>query len=129
MMATGPQTTPFADSDAYSISLDDLATVIAPLQALHQQAIEALTPNVRDIIESNSRDVRLIERTLDHLLDHACIPRGLAVFKSLCRYYWAIDPHATASYIYAYREMWDDGDHRNNETEIEAEMINCIAQV
>jgi hypothetical protein len=126
MMATGPQTAPSPDSDAYRALLDDLATVIAPLQALHQQAIEALTPNVHDIIESNSRDARLIEHTLDHLLDHACIPRGLVIFKSLCRYYWAIDPHATASYIYAYRGMWDDEDKKTNETEIEAEMATTV---
>jgi hypothetical protein len=129
MIATGPQTAPSPDPDAYRALLDDLATVIAPLQALHQQAIEALTPNVHDIIESNSRDARLIERTLDHLLDHACIPQGLVVFKSLCRYYWAIDPHATASYIYAYREMWDDEDKKTTEIEIKAEMVNGIAHV
>jgi hypothetical protein len=113
MMATGPQTAPSPDSDAYRALLSNLAAIVAPFQALHQQAIEALTPNVHDIIESNSRDARLIEQTLDQLLDHACIPQGLVVFKSLCRYYWAIDPHATASYIYAYREMWDDGDKKN----------------
>jgi hypothetical protein len=129
MMATGPQTAPSPDSDAYRALLGNLEAIIAPLQALHQQAIEALTPNVHDIIESNSRDERLIERTLDHLLDHACLPQGLAIFKALCRYYWAIDPHATTSYVYAYREMWDDGDHKNNETGIEAEMVNRIAQV
>jgi hypothetical protein len=129
MIATGPQTAPSPDSDAYHALLDDLAAIIAPLQALHQQAIEALTPNVHDIIESNSQDARLIERTLDHLLDHACIPQGLVVFKSLCRYYWAIDPHATASYIYAYREMWDDENKKTNGTEIEAEMVNGIANV
>jgi hypothetical protein len=129
MMATSPQTAPSPDSDAYRSLLDDLATVIAPFQALHQQAIEALTPNVHDIIESNSRDARLIERTLAHILDHACIPQGLVVFKSLCRYNWKIDPHATASYIYAYREMWDDGDQQANKAEIDAEMVNGIAQV
>jgi hypothetical protein len=129
MMATGPQTAPSAASGDYSALLDRLAAVIAPLQALHQQAIEALTPNVHDIIESNSRDARLIEHTLDHLLDHACIPQGLAVFKSLCRYYWKIDPHATASYISAYREMWDNKNKKTNETEIEAEIVNDVTQV
>jgi hypothetical protein len=129
MMRTGSQMELSPDSGAYSAFLDSLTAVIAPLQVLHQQAIEALTPNVHDIIESNSRDARLIEHTLDHLLDHACIPHGLVIFKSLCRYYWAIDPHATASYIYAYCEMWDDGDKKTNETEIEAEMVNDIPPV
>jgi hypothetical protein len=129
MMATGPQTAPSPDSNAYRALLGNLATLIAPLQALHQQAIEGLTPNVHDIIESKSRDARLIEQTLDHLLDHACIPQGLVIFKSLCRYYWAIDPHATASYIYAYREMWDSDEQKNDEAEIEVEMVNDVTQV
>jgi hypothetical protein len=129
MMATGPQTAPSPDSDAYRALIGNLEAIIAPLQALHQQAVKALTPSVHDIIASNSRDARLIEQTLDHLLDHACIPQGLVIFKFLCRYYLAIDPHATASYIYAYREMWDDGDQKTNEAESEAEMLNDIPQI
>lgn len=129
MMATGPQTTPSPDSDAYRDLLSNLAAVISQLQALHQQAVEALTPNVHNIVESNSRDTRLIEHTLDQLLDHACIPQGLVIFKSLCRYYWGIDSYATASYIDTYREMWDDGDQKTTEAESEAEMVNDIPQV
>ena len=29
------------------------------------------------------------------------------LFKKLCRYYWDIDPIATAGHINAYRDMWD----------------------
>ena len=96
-----------ADSDAYEGLLSNLTAALAPLQTLHQQAVETLAPTVREIIETRSRDPHAIEHTLDHLLDHACIPQGLACFKSLCRYYWQINPQATASYIFAYREMWD----------------------
>ena len=106
------------DSDAYRALLGGLSAAIAPLQFLHQQAVETLAPSVREIIESRSRDAPLIEHTLDHLLDHACIPQGLAVFKSLCRYYWEINPHATASYISAYREMWDSNGQENKESQL-----------
>ena len=106
------------ESDAYRGLLDDLVTALAPLQALHQQAVEAHAPTVREIIRTGSRDGRLIEHTLDHLLDHACIPQGLALFKSLCRYYWDLNPQATASYVNAYREMWDSDN--TNETEEES---------
>ena len=98
------------DSTAYRGLLDDLASVIAPLQALHQQAVETHTPIVREILQNGRRDTRLIEHTLDQLLDHACIPKGLALFKSLCRHYWQLNPQATVSYINAYREMWDSDD-------------------
>jgi hypothetical protein len=72
------------DSDPYRDLLDDLSAAIAPLQKLHQQAVEIHVPAVREILLSGSRDAHLIEHTLDHLLDHACIPQGLALFKSLC---------------------------------------------
>lgn len=113
-----PQQAASTNSAACRDLLAELSAVIAPLQALHQQAVETLAPAVREIIGSRSRDARLIEHTLDHLLDHACIPQGLALFKSLCPHYWEINPQATASYINAYREMWDSDD--KNETEAEA---------
>jgi hypothetical protein len=112
-----PQTIATPDATAYRDLLDDLSAVIAPLQARHQQAVAANAPTVREILRNGSRDTRLIEQTLDHLLDHACIPQGLALFKSLCRYYWDLNPQATASYINTYREMWDSDDQ--NETGME----------
>jgi hypothetical protein len=110
-----PQPDALPDSKAYQDLLQNLTTVLAPLQALHQQAVETHAPTVREILRNGSRDARLIEHTLDHLLDHACIPKGLALFKSLCRHYWELNPQATASYIKAYREMWDSEDQETLE--------------
>jgi hypothetical protein len=110
------------ESKAYQDLLQNLKTVLAPLQALHQQAVESHAPTVREILRNGSRDARLIERTLDHLLDHACIPQGLAVFKSLCRYYWDLNPQATASYINAYREMWDSDDQETLEANLAGDL-------
>ncbi len=31
-----------------------------------------------------------------------------ALYKRLCRHYFEIDPEATAFYVNAYREMWDE---------------------
>lgn len=101
---------PTADSDAYQDLLEELSAIMAPLQTLHQQAVAIHAPTVREMVRNGSRDKQLIEHTLDQLLDHACIPDGLVLFKTLCRYYWQIDPQATASYVYAYREMWDSDD-------------------
>jgi hypothetical protein len=33
---------------------------------------------------------------------------GLALFKTMYHHYWPLRPQATASYVQAYREMWDD---------------------
>jgi hypothetical protein len=101
------------DTSAYLDLLNALSTAISPLQTLHQKAIEALKPSVQVLVRSGSRDVHQIEHTLDQLLNHACTPEGLTLFKTLCRHYWLIDPQATASYVQAYREMWA-GDEEND---------------
>ena len=106
-------------ADPYKDLLAELSATIAPLQALHQQAVETLAPTVQDILRSGSRDAQWIEHTLDQLLDHARIPEGLALFKALCRHYWTLDPQATASYVNAYREMWD-GNEQNRTQEVKA---------
>jgi hypothetical protein len=95
----------------YQDLLAELAQSMAELQALREQAIEALAPTVQKLVHSGSRDVQRIEHALDQLVDLACLPEGLALFKTLCRHYWTLDPQVTASYINAYREMWDADDH------------------
>lgn len=98
---------------SYPELLAQLQTLTADLQALREQGIAALTPVVQELVHSGSCDVQRIEHTLDQLLDLACLPEGLALFKTLCRHYDALDPQATAGYIHAYREMWDDEDQND----------------
>lgn len=100
---------------SYQDLLHELKKNMGELQILRQQAVEALTPAVQEMVRSGSRDVQRIEHTLDQLLDHACLPEGLANFKALCRHYWTLDPQATASYINAYRELWDADDQNDTE--------------
>ncbi len=106
------------DADPYQDLLQTLAATAAPLKALHQQAIEALSSTVQNIVCSRSHDAQLIEHTLDQLLNHAYPPKGSALFKTLCRHYWSLDPQATASYVHAYREMWD-GNQQNDTQELQ----------
>ena len=105
-------------ADPYQDLLAELSATIAPLQALHKQAVEALAPTVQDLLRSRSRNAQWIEHTLDQLLNHACLPAGLALFKTLCRHYWTLDPQATASYVNTYREMWD-GEDKNDTADVE----------
>jgi hypothetical protein len=90
--------------DALIRKVGGLAGEIVRLQSL---AAEQYAPEVGNIIASRSRDARRIEQTLDRLLDIAGHPAGLALFKTLCRYYFPQAPAATAEYIHAYRELWD----------------------
>lgn len=93
---------------SYPELLAQLQMLTADLQARREQGIAALAPVVQELVRSGSRDVQRIEHTLDQLLDVACLPEGLALFKTLCRHYWTLDPQATADYVNIYREMWDD---------------------
>ena len=62
---------------------------------------------VSDIISRKSNDRMEIERILDLLLDLCFLEDFVELFGKLCRYYWDIDPAATARYINYYREEWD----------------------
>jgi hypothetical protein len=80
------------------------------LRGLQELGVAQFTPIVETILRTRCRDVRHIEHTLDYLLDFACHPAGLLLYRRLCRHYWDIDPAATAAYIQSYREMWDSQD-------------------
>ena len=87
--------------------LQPLIALVASLRDAQGQKAAHYIPIARHLIESRSSNTQEIEHSLDHLLDVACLPEGLTAFKSLCRHYWEINPQATASYVHAYREMWD----------------------
>ncbi|MDR0358258.1 MAG: hypothetical protein LBJ87_02170 [bacterium] len=93
------------------MSDSDLFEKIAPLaesfSRLHEEQIARLTPLVDDLIRGRVTDYRRIERLVDLVLDSACTDSGLALYKRLLRYYYTIDPAATAEYVVIYREMWE----------------------
>jgi cytoplasmic iron level regulating protein YaaA (DUF328/UPF0246 family) len=110
--------TPTPGKNSYPELLAQLQTLTSDLQALREQGIAALAPVVEELVRSDSRDVQRIEHTLDQLQDLACLPEGLALFKTLCRHYWTLDPQATADYVNIYRELWDDeGESDTNEAQ------------
>lgn len=86
----------------------DIMALVTSLNDLHLQMVLAYMPIVQSIIQSGCQDAHEIEHTLDHLLTCAGHPQGLLLFKFLCRYYYGIDPAATAEYVHFYREWYDD---------------------
>lgn len=92
--------------------LSDLVQAIKPLaesiQHLVRQAETQYACEVKQIINSKERDPKRIEQLLDRMLDFGFDDGVLALYKKLCRYYFDINPVATASYIYIYREMWEE---------------------
>lgn len=89
-------------------AMQAIRTLAGSMQNLQRQAAQQYKPVVDDILRTRSRDIRHIEHTLDGLLDFCGHEPVLQLYKQLCRHYWAIDPAATADYINAYREYWDN---------------------
>ena len=91
--------------------MDNLVQRIGELaedsQKLARQAVQQYAAEVEAILKVQSRDSQRIERCLDGILDFCFDDGMLSLYKKLCRYYFAIDPEATVSYVNAYREMWD----------------------
>ncbi|MBI5602850.1 MAG: hypothetical protein HY879_05800 [Deltaproteobacteria bacterium] len=75
---------------------------------LARQAEQQYTFEVEALLKAQSRDPQRIEHLLDGMLDFCFDSAMLCLYKKLCRYYFKIDPEATASYVYAYRDMWDE---------------------
>jgi hypothetical protein len=97
----------------YKALIEDIKTLFESQQQLAKQALEVYTPMVEDIITNEVRDENRIGHTLDRILDFCFDGNMLLLYKKLCRYYWEINPHATANYINYYREMWDSESEEN----------------
>jgi hypothetical protein len=100
-----------------------IVALACELSALNQQAFVVYEPVVDAIIGGRCTDVSHIEHTLDGLLDFAGSEGGLRLFTTLCRYYWQIDQAATAVYVNAYRNMWDNDSSAEVETSNNPEMF------
>lgn len=89
-------------------AITDLARSI---HAFHEKAITIMkrdvAPEIDWVVRTKQKDFMAIERILDILLNLAFDAEILRLFKKLCRYYFTINPQATAEYIDMYRELWD----------------------
>ena len=85
----------------------DIKAIVKQFSNLANEALKVYTPIVNEIIEKQNQDENHIQRTLDYLLDFCFDEKMLTLYRRLCRYYWDINPHATANYIDYYREMYD----------------------
>jgi hypothetical protein len=88
----------------------DIEKILENFRLIEVQAIDIYSKTVQDIIVSKSEDKKLIEHIFDGMLGFCYDEDMLKLFKKLCRYYYDIDPQATADYINIYREMWDNED-------------------
>ncbi|MDF1590208.1 MAG: hypothetical protein P1P89_01735 [Desulfobacterales bacterium] len=92
--------------------MDDLVQSIGKIaratRRLARQAEKQYAPEIEDILRTRCRDPQRIEHLLDGMLDFGFDAGMVRLYKKLCCYYFEIDPEATASYVRAYRDMWDE---------------------
>lgn len=88
-------------------NFDSIHSIVSTLNQLANQAVGIYAIEVDLIIQSQSKNGNEIERTLDGMLDFCFHKDMLVLYKKLCSYYFFTNPVATASYITAYRELWD----------------------
>lgn len=89
---------------------ETMQSLAQQLTTLARQAEQAVNVDINDIIRRGDRDEARIERQFDHMLGFCYDPDMLQAYKKLCRYYFTLNPQATADYVYAYRDMWDSED-------------------
>ncbi len=86
----------------------EIGGMIKQIQELTKEAVALVEPEVKYIIRNNVTDSKQIESLLDRLLDYAGMDDiALLLFRRICRHYYFINPKATATYVYAYRDMYD----------------------
>ncbi len=96
-------------------------------QKLAREAEQQYAPEVVDVLRTQCRDPRRIEHLLDGMLDFGFDAAMVRLYKKLCRYYFEIDSRATASYVYAYRDMWDEeGQAKGAGENLNREKPNCL---
>lgn len=85
-----------------------ISKVVDLRKELAHQAKECFVTECNEIMQSKCRDKQQIEKLLDRMLDF-CFDEGvLHLYRKLCRYYYQINAVATAGYVNAYRDMWDE---------------------
>jgi hypothetical protein len=97
--------------------MDELFKAVGELaktrNRLARRAEREYALEVEALLKDQSRDSQRIEHLLDGILDFCFDSSMLYLYKKLCRYYFKINPEATAWYVYAYRDLWDEEESAN----------------
>jgi hypothetical protein len=86
---------------------DDIRIIASEMQRIYSQAETYYTSAVNAVIQRQSKDTKEIEPLLDYMLDFADNEKILNLYRKLCRYYYKLNPQATAEYIQSYKELYD----------------------
>jgi hypothetical protein len=92
----------------YQNLLKGFTPIVASMKQIAEEAVKIYAPQVEAIIKTQSTDNQRIEKLLDGMLDFCFADKMLWHFKKLCRYYYTINPQATAEYILTYKDLWEN---------------------
>ncbi len=95
-------------ADKKEENFEAIFKLVSHLKKTQKQALEHWVPIVEGLIQSNSKNQKEIERTLDYLLDVSSDENGLPIYRKLCRHLYEIDPNAAIYYVNSWKEMWDE---------------------
>ena len=85
--------------------------MVRQIQELNEIRLAIIKPRLENVIRNRITDRKIVEQLFDELIDCAGLSEeGVELFKRLCRYYFPIDPTATAKHICFYRELYDSND-------------------
>ena len=87
---------------------EEIKKIVMLHKQITEQALNEYAVLVNRLVLSETQDQSEIEHVLDGLLDFCYDDNILILFKKLCRYYYYINQEATAFYVNAYREMWNE---------------------
>ena len=86
--------------------LQDVSVIAERLKELHNDAVIAYTPQVRNLCAKKAT-ANEVGWMLDLLFSFAGDDRILKLYKQVCRTYWQIYPETIAFYIMEYRKEYD----------------------
>ena len=85
-----------------------ISEIAHEIKGLTKQAQINCSNEVEAIIKYRVKNKHRIEALLDLILDFCFDKEVHIIYKKLVKYYFTIDEEAAISYIYAYRELYDD---------------------
>ena len=88
-------------------AVKEISEMLMQIQELLKQGLVPIEVQVDCAINEHITNEKQLEDLFDSLLDYTQIEEGLVVFKRLCRYCFPLYPNMTASYVYAYRDLYD----------------------
>ena len=96
--------------------MSDIMAMAGQLHALIEQEVIPLRTEVDVVIRQRVVNDARVERLLESLLNYVGhSEEALALFKRLGRYYYYHNPELVASYVMAYKELYDSDDENEED--------------